>query len=74
MPTASYTILYIQSLGMDKYFHPTLNRAWDHLSTLGLKLIHLSRRAPGKSMQRKNTYGSGHGTAAVLLPGFAINW
>ena len=22
----------------------------------------------------KDAYGSGHGTAAVLLPGFAINW
>ena len=23
---------------------------------------------------RQNTYGSGHETVAVLLPGFAINW
>ena len=30
------------SLGMDKLFHPTLYRACDYLSKLGLKLNHVS--------------------------------
>ena len=33
---------------------------------------HLHRAHAGPVL--KFTYGSGHGTAAVLLPGFAINW
>ena len=32
------------SLGMDKWFHPTLHRACDYLSLLGLKLSHVSKR------------------------------
>ena len=27
-----------------------------------------------QSGTKPSTYGSGHGTVAVLLPGFAINW
>ena len=30
------------SLGMNKYFYPTLHWAYDYLSMLGLKLIHVS--------------------------------
>ena len=36
--------LYRLSLGMDKYFHPTLYWACDYLSMLGLKLNHVSKR------------------------------
>ena len=32
------------SLGMDKWFHPTLYQACDYLSMLGLKLNHVSKR------------------------------
>ena len=35
------------SLGMDKYFHPTHYWTCDYLSMLGLKLIHVSKGAPG---------------------------
>ena len=34
---------------MDKQFHPTLHWARDYLSMLGLKLIHVSKGAPGIS-------------------------
>ena len=34
------------SLGMDKWFHPTLNLACDNVSKLGLKLIHISKGSP----------------------------
>ena len=37
--------------------------------------LHLSCTKPSISYQLAYTaYGSGHGTAAALLPGFAINW
>ena len=35
------------SLGMDKWFHPTPNCVCDYLSMFGLKLINVSKRAPG---------------------------
>ena len=38
--------LHRWSLGMDKYFHPTLNRACDYLSMLGLKLNYDNNRGP----------------------------
>ena len=37
---------YRSNLGMDKYFHPTLNLACDYISMLGLKVIHVSKRGP----------------------------
>ena len=36
-------------LGMDKWFHPTVYRAYDYLSMLGLKLSHVGKRTPGAS-------------------------
>ena len=38
--------LHRWSLGMNKYFQLTLYGACDYLSTLGLTLIHVSKRAP----------------------------
>ena len=38
---------HLWSLGMDKLFLPTLYRACDHLSKLGLQLIHTGKVAPG---------------------------
>ena len=37
------------SLGMDKWFHPTLYNGCDYLSMLGLKLIHVSKRGLRKT-------------------------
>ena len=34
------------SLGMDKWFHPTLYRTCDNLSMLIFKLIHVSKSGP----------------------------
>ena len=36
------------SLGMDKYYHPTLYNGRDYLCMLGLKLIHTSKMVPGE--------------------------
>ena len=36
--------LHRWSLGMDKQFHPTFYQAYDYLSMLGLKLMHISKR------------------------------
>ena len=36
--------LHCWSLGMDKWFHPTLYWACDYLSMLGVKFIHVSKR------------------------------
>ena len=41
------------SLGMDTWFHPTLYRACDYLSVLGLKLTHVSKM--GYWLQRATT-------------------
>ena len=37
------------SLVMNKSFHPTFHNGCDYISMLGLKLTHLSKRAPGSS-------------------------
>ena len=42
------------SLGMDKWFHPTLYWACDYLSMLGLKLNHVSKR--GHKMYHNDTW------------------
>ena len=34
------------SLVMDKHLHPTIYNGYDYLSTLGLKLIHVSKKDP----------------------------
>ena len=36
----------LRSLGMDKYFHPTLYNGCDYLPVLGLKLNHVGKRGP----------------------------
>ena len=36
------------SLGMDKQIDPTLYNGYDHLSMLGLKVIHVSKGSPRK--------------------------
>ena len=38
--------LHRWSLGLDKWFHPTLYKPCDYLSMLGLKLIHVSKMGP----------------------------
>ena len=43
--------LFRWSLGMDKWFHPTLYLVCDYLSMLGLKLIHVSKSGPRWSSQ-----------------------
>ena len=37
-------------LGMDKEFHPTHNNACNYLSTLGLNLNHVNKRATGQKL------------------------
>ena len=39
------------SLGMDKWFHPTLYQAYDYLSMMRLKLNHVSERGPRYQLQ-----------------------
>ena len=46
LPIPKLQRLHCWSLGMDKYFHPTLNHACDCLSMLGLNLNHVSERGP----------------------------
>ena len=46
------------SLGMDKCFHPTVYNGCDYLSMLGLKLNHVSKRAP---CSMASNYLSQHG-------------
>ena len=38
--------LHCLSLGMDKWFYPTLHNGCNYLSMLGLKLIHVSKHTP----------------------------
>ena len=38
--------LHNWSLGLEKYFHPTLHLACDYFSMLGLNLNHVGKRGP----------------------------
>ena len=40
--------LHRWSIGMDKLFYPIFCKKWSYLSMLGLKLIHISKRGPGR--------------------------
>ena len=44
--------LHCWSLGMDKWFHPTVYNGCDYLSMLGLKLNHVSKRGPRSTLGR----------------------
>ena len=67
------------SLGMDKWFHPTLYWACDYLSMLGLKLHHVSKMARGwgdvcgyfLNMSMINRYSI---QCSIHITFFAYNW
>ena len=42
-PLPNFSGAAVWSLGMDKYFHPTLYWVWDYLSMLGIELIHVTK-------------------------------
>ena len=48
-----FSRLHRWSLRMDRLFHPTLYLAYDKLSMLGIKIIHVSKRGPAVSLRSR---------------------
>ena len=57
------------SLGMDKWFHPTLYWACDYLSMLGLKLNHVSKGTTGDVPGQPSALVGSQQISAKLIPG-----
>ena len=58
----------------NKEFHPTLYWACDYLSMLGLKLIHVSKRAPRNKMLNSILYKKTCATHNYDVQNVSVNW